>query len=257
MIRKERNQYNVLILEDKLKTQKNIQEIVTRLGYHVSGVAASYEEAIESANDMFPHIALCDIDIYGYRDGIEVAKFLSEKGNLSIVYLTVATSQEVINKAFEVKPAGYLLKSSLNQDMLDIQLQIAITNLENKTHDESVVFDGQIGIWNRGRCYRISLDSILYVEADNNDCIIVTNEEIREVNQRFGDVVKQLAGHGIKQVHRSYAVNMKKIQVFDKGPTQLELDYRNLAKDLKSEARKYITVSDKYRRELREKYGMG
>lgn len=253
----QKKHYNILILEDEPFIQQSIKDIVKRLGYNVSGVAESYDEAIESINQIFPHVALCDINILGHQDGTEVAKALAKVNNLAIVYLTTSTDKNLIAKnTFENSPTSYMHKMSLNDASLDVALHLAIQNLESKTNKEVIITDNKLDIWNRGMYYRININDILYIKAQNNDSLIVTNEEILEVNQKLGAILGGLDSHTIKRIHRSYAINIKQIKAFDKGPTQVILDYNKLASNLKPDVAKYINVGDAYRQAFKDSLGL-
>lgn len=255
-MKKKRHEYNILVLEDVPETQEEIVAIIEDLGYNVSGTAVSYQEAMEAAHTTFPDVALCDINIIGHKDGIAFAQDLKKKNEVAIVYLTVETDPEVVDEALKVNPGAYIVKSKMDEQNLGVQLQIAIENLERQQTHRTTVFDGMFGIWSRGTCYQIEADSILYVKGNNNECLVVTNEEILDVNQRLKEIVPKLERFGIRQVHRSYAINMNKIRAYDRGPTLIELNYKHLASDLKSKVERGISVSESYREQMRVEFGM-
>lgn len=255
-MKKKRHEYNVLVLEDKPHIQEEIVAIIKDLGYNVSGVASSYEEAMDAAEQTFPDVALCDINIIGYKDGIAFANDIKKKSDVAIVYLTVETDPEVVDEALKVNPGAYIIKSKMDEQNLGVQLQIAIENLELQQTHRTTVFDGMFGIWSRGTCYQVEADAILYVKGNNNECLVVTNEEMLDVNQRLKEIVPKLEKFGIRQVHKSYAINMNKVRAYDRGPTFIELNYKYLASDLKSKVARGITVSKSYRKQLRVEFGM-
>ncbi|OJJ16390.1 hypothetical protein BKI52_34440 [marine bacterium AO1-C] len=262
-MKKNKSNYNILVLEDEIPTQTVIMNMVKDLGYSLAGAARSYKEAMAVADDVFPDVALCDINILGYRDGIMVARALSEmaserNADLAIVYITVYDDEDIVEEAITTQPAAYLLKSQVTDDRsLDVQIRLAIQGLENRKNQSKAILDGKIySIWSRGKCYHIELDTILYIKASNNECILFTEQEIIDINQPFGEIVSQLEPLGIQQVHRSYAVNMKKVKSHEKGPTFIQLNYRNLSNGLISEVEQEINVSGSFRSILRSKFGM-
>lgn len=256
MTKEEKSKYNILILEDELITQQDIKEKVESLGYNVSGVADSYEEAMDAADEVFPDVALCDIKIVGHRDGTEVARALKKKGNLAIVYLTVYSDPEIRERAMKANPAGYLLKGLLNEGILDIHLQIALKNLKRGTKDESKINEGKLFAWDRGIYHIINIQDILYVEANNNGCFIFTNEEKYDINQKFGTIAEKLTEHNIKRVSRSHAIPVNNIKAFDKGLTFVELDYKNVNDKIKKHVKRTITVTKAHRENLKADIGI-
>ncbi|OJJ21237.1 hypothetical protein BKI52_11775 [marine bacterium AO1-C] len=234
LIERPRGEYNVLIVEDDSAIQAKLKRMFEGLGYTVSGTAASYNEAITSAQRTLPDLALCDIGLIGHRDGIEVAQKLKEMGNVAIIFVTVNNDNEVIARAMEVVPSNYLIKSeaAMNQNVLDIQAQIALKNLGTAN---LVAQDQEVWISSRGTAHKIKVDEILYVKADNNDCFIYTTQEVYDIRQRFGSVVSDLTEYGILQVNRSEALNINKVSQYDKGPSSIVLDYKGLSESMRQE----------------------
>jgi len=262
-MKKNKNDYKVLVLEDEPLTQTNIVNMVQNLGYTVSGTAQSYKEAMEAADNIFPDVALCDINILGYKDGITVAKELSQIAfkrniNLAIIYITVYDDDETVDEAIKTRPVAYLLKSqATDEKKLGIQIRLAIEAVENNHPSSTTVFDDSVyGIWSRGKCYHVEINTILYLKAKNNYCVLYTEEEVISINQSFGEIIAQLEPFGIQQVHRSYAVNMSKVKAHDRGPTFIYPNYKKLSPELKSEVEQVIGVSAFYRPILRDKFGL-
>lgn len=257
-MKKNKNEYKVLVLEDELVIQEEIVEMLRDLGYTVSDTATSFDEAIAASEKVFPDIALCDINIRGYKDGIMAAEKLSKIASeynltLIIVYLTAYDDPDLVERALHTKPGDFMLKSSLNEVSLDARLQIAIKNVEHLTGNEVPILDDRyVNVLVKGIVYKIDTKTVLYLEANGNGCILYTEESIFKINQMFGVVVKQFQPYGIRKVHRSSAVNIKKVKAYDPGLTFVEINLRDLKGELKSEVERTINISGSYRNELKE-----
>lgn len=254
MTKEEKSKYNILIVEDMSITRKDITKKVEGLGYNVCGVATSYEEAIEVAQDSFPHIALCDIKLDGYQDGTQVAKKLKEMGDVSIIFLTAYSKQEYILNAMQSNPTGYLLKKYLNTDILDIHIQLAIRNLKTSKLDEQRVKNGKYIADSSGIYQVIHLNKILYIKANNNKVLIVAEDQVFDLNQKFGTTVEHLVDCNIVQISRSHAINLDKIHSIDKGLKFVEIKLDNVSH--KSNVERTITISKSHRNSFKKQLGI-
>lgn len=100
----------VLIVEDEGLVAGDLQQTLAGMGYEVSAIAASAEEAIARASERCPDIVLMDIRIEGERDGIETAELLRSTFGVPAVYLTAHADEAMIERAKKTEPYGYLLK---------------------------------------------------------------------------------------------------------------------------------------------------
>lgn len=84
----------------------------------IVGEAADGKEAVEKAQTLSPHIVLLDIAM-PVIDGIEATRSIVRRcPDVSVIVLTQHDSEEYIRRMVEVGAKGYLLKSSLAQDLL-------------------------------------------------------------------------------------------------------------------------------------------
>jgi PAS domain S-box-containing protein len=100
----------ILIVEDERIVANDIQQTLSELGYQVSAVASSADEALERAREQTPDLVLMDIRIQGPVDGIAAAALLRDRYGVPIVYLTAHADQATIERAKRTEPLGYLMK---------------------------------------------------------------------------------------------------------------------------------------------------
>lgn len=62
---------------------------------------------------------------------------------------------------------------------------------------------------------RIPINEISYIKADDNDVIIKASEKIYKTNVKLMDIYSRLPRNNFMQVHRSYLVNLQKIDKID------------------------------------------
>jgi CheY-like chemotaxis protein len=78
----------ILIIEDEKIVALDLKRRLTKLGYHVTGMAANGQKALTLVNQDLPNIVLMDIHIQGSMDGIELAGILQKTHSIPIIYLT-------------------------------------------------------------------------------------------------------------------------------------------------------------------------
>ncbi|MHB8053894.1 MAG: HD domain-containing phosphohydrolase [Candidatus Aminicenantales bacterium] len=100
----------ILIVEDESLVAKDIANMVRGLGYSVTGVVSTGEEAITVAEKSRPDIILMDIVLKGRIDGIEAAQHIWETLSLPVVYLTAYADEATLQRAKVTEPFGYILK---------------------------------------------------------------------------------------------------------------------------------------------------
>ena len=102
--------HSILIVEDEGIVALDLQQTLIKLGYRVSGMAASAEEAIASIAEHRPDLALMDIRIEGARDGVETAQTLKSEYGVPAVFLTAHADEATLERAKLTEPIGYLIK---------------------------------------------------------------------------------------------------------------------------------------------------
>ena len=100
----------ILVVEDESLVARDIQNMLRSLGYEVTGVVASGEQAIQKASASAPDLVLMDIVLKGEIDGITAAEKLWEDYGIPVIYLTAYADDTTFERAKMTKPFGYLLK---------------------------------------------------------------------------------------------------------------------------------------------------
>lgn len=104
------NKPRILLVEDEKVVAADIQECVKGLGYDVVGAATTGTEALRLAVRTEPDLVLMDIKLKGVVDGIDVAGALYDQLKIPVVYLTAHADAEILERAKQTAPSGYVLK---------------------------------------------------------------------------------------------------------------------------------------------------
>jgi signal transduction histidine kinase len=111
----------ILIVEGDRQAATEIGDCLSRLGYQIAGMAASGNEAIATARQFRPDLALVNILLNAQKDGITVARQIWTTLRIPVIYLTDAPEQGILEQTKATHPFGYIFKP-----VEDWKLHIAI-----------------------------------------------------------------------------------------------------------------------------------
>ncbi|MBU7026550.1 MAG: response regulator, partial [Theionarchaea archaeon] len=125
----------IMIVEDERIVAEDIRRSLENLGYTVSAMVSSGEEAIEKAEDN-PDLVLMDIVLRGDMDGIETAQQLKSQFNIPVVYLTAYADDKKLQRAIVTEPYGYLLKPFEDRELhTAIEMALYKHEMEKKVRE--------------------------------------------------------------------------------------------------------------------------
>ena len=96
---------NILIVEDQAVVALTIEAQLIELGYGISGITASGEEAVQMARDLHPDVILMDINLSGPIDGIIATGQIKTFLDVPVIYLTAYSDEETIKRASATCPS--------------------------------------------------------------------------------------------------------------------------------------------------------
>ncbi len=113
--------YTVMIVDDEIEIRDGMRSYFpwNKIGFDVTDVAKSGEEALEKLNRAPTHIVLLDIRMPG-MSGLEVARILHERNSPSmVVMLSAYRDFEYARQAMSYGVRHYVLKSIRYQEMIE------------------------------------------------------------------------------------------------------------------------------------------
>lgn len=137
----------VLIIEDELITATSIEELLQDENYTVIGIAkdAATARRLCSQAEEPPAVVICDINIKGSTQGIELAGQLKELFHCEIIFLTAYADTKTLQAAFTQNPVMYVVKP-----YTDVQLLVALQMAFHKIYfNEKDTFHSQIYLTER------------------------------------------------------------------------------------------------------------
>ncbi len=115
----------ILIVEDERIVSMALERALRRMGYLVTGITGSGEEAVEKAAQRQPDIVLMDIRLQGGTDGIEAALQIQTRYNIPVVYLTAYADEDTLQRAKVTAAYGYVIKPFQERE-LRVAIEMAL-----------------------------------------------------------------------------------------------------------------------------------
>lgn len=114
-----------MVVEDESIIARIIKASLERLGYSITALVASGEEAVRRALEDKPDLILMDIVLTKGMDGIEAAENIHRSAKIPIVYLSAYSEEQVVQRAKVTEPYGYIIKPFTDRE-LHIVIEIAL-----------------------------------------------------------------------------------------------------------------------------------
>jgi len=231
-------QVSILIVEDEGIVAMNLCAGLEHDGYNVVGIADNAAEAVDLFKENEVDIVLMDINIIGDKDGITTAAELMTIKQVPVIFLTAFTDAETVSRVKLLHPAAFLTKP-YNLNNVRIAIELALNNFaiakepqpvakvfaleeKNKTAKEAVTdketilqLNDHIFVKYNYQFVKIKLSDILYAEADNNYCNMITSEKKFSLRLSLNSLLEKIHFKKLIRIHRSFAVNIDAISSFN------------------------------------------
>lgn len=117
----------ILIVEDEAIVREDLRDLIQGLGYSVVGDAMTGRDAVALALavESRPDLVLMDIQLKGPMDGVEAAVQIRTQGGPPVVFLTAFANEQIIDRAKEACPYGYLTKP-FNERAIRATIEVAL-----------------------------------------------------------------------------------------------------------------------------------
>lgn len=209
----------VFIVEDEAIIAESIREMAIELGYGVLGIEMKAEQAWESIKESKPDLCLLDINLKGKKDGIWLAGKIKRKLGIPFIFVTSLGDKTSIDKANETSPYGYLLKP-LDKNDLYAAIEVALKKHNEinfsspKVVNEHANENDSLFIKDEYLFIKLNFSDILFVKANSNYLEVVTHKKKHLIKGSLKAFKESLPSGLFFQTHRSYLINMDKIENF-------------------------------------------
>jgi len=223
---------NIQIVEDDLALAIDLEMIVEEMGYNVIARVDNSAEALETVYTKSPDLILMDIDIKGNMSGIEIAEKIRHL-DIPVLFITSHNDQEHFGAASQTNYIGYLVKP-VNKFTLRSTIETTFKLLskneqeingkpEAELEQEAFPYKDHLFLKKRGVLHKIKIPNILYVSANDDYTITMTEDGKFISSLRLFEIQKLLEPFDFIKVHRSHLVNLNKVHSIDTNRNILKI----------------------------------
>ena len=216
----------ILIVEDEPIIARDLSYMITDFGYEVVAIVHSAKEAMDIMSDKSIDLVILDINLAGNLTGIDLAHWINKKLQLPFIFLTSYSDQITLEKAKITEPYGYLVKP-INEHNLKSTLEIAHYNYQIRQkkeipeQEENFWLGNDFFIKKKGELIKVSVPDILFAEANDNYTLIHTEQQKFIISATLKKVEEKLTSLPFYRIHRSYLINLKRIDKVTKDEVHL------------------------------------
>ncbi|PPK85387.1 LytTR family two component transcriptional regulator [Neolewinella xylanilytica] len=213
----------IAVVEDEPIISADLGDRLTDLGYRVSGNYSSGEKALEQFKKSVPDLILMDVKLEGALDGVDTALAIRRFSQVPVIFLTSNSDEVTYRRARAARPSAFISKPFRGRDLahaIDLALTAKTPPSAAVTEQEPIFPEGESALLLHDRLFlkvkdrlvRIMLHDILWIEADDYYCKVITDEREFLVTK----TLKKLSGllppdAPFVRCHRSYLVNLQRI----------------------------------------------
>lgn len=183
----------VVVVEDEAIIAMDLERRLSELGYQVVGSAANADKAIETVGLVEPDIVLMDIQLSGERDGVYASGQIKELYGTPVVFLTAYSDSEIVERAIQTDPMGYLLKPFSDREVrATIELAIAKRKFETELDHQRQLLEEKVVELNEALAHVKELRALIPICAWCKDIrnedgywVEVSNYITKNTNSKF------------------------------------------------------------------------
>ena len=214
----------ILAVEDDPTQARILRHQLRELGYELSAVARTAEEAEAAFAAVPPDLVLLDVHLAGPRDGIETAACLIRQRPVPVIFLTAFPDAPTFARARQVGPFAFLGKpyhGLLLGHSIELALQHFAAALgfspDVVTGDlaDGTVLLGGVFVREQARYVKVPLAELLVLEADQGYTHLHTASRKFTVRLGLAELTERLPAAQFGQIHRSYVVQVAAIEALD------------------------------------------
>lgn len=241
----------VLVIEDNMIIAADVSMQLTKLGYDIVSIHTKAESALEYLEKDLVDVVLMDIELAGKMNGIEAAVHILNTSKTPVIFLTSNTDDSTFQKALEAKPFAFVPKP-LRIAELERTLQLVVSRrqieevsiFEKQDNDHLTYMEDRLFIRHKNQMIKVNLSEIQFAKADRNYCKLQTDKQSFYLSIPLISIEAKLPSDQFIRVHRSYLVNIKKIESVNENLEYLSIEGNEIpiSRRLKDEVAKRIKM---------------
>jgi len=107
-----------MIIEDEALVAMDIESRLLKMGFGVAGIYGDADKALGYLEIHQPDLILCDINIDGNADGIDIAMYVNKHKHIPLIFGTALPDRCTLERANKALPYGYIVKPFEDSDLI-------------------------------------------------------------------------------------------------------------------------------------------
>ena len=196
-----------IVVDDEKPARDELKFMLSEAGgVEVVAEAANAADAITALHEYACDVMFLDINMPD-ANGLNLAGALRTLHFPPCVVFVTAYSEYAVD-AFGVKATDYLLKpvelNRLKEAISAVEKQVAVQSKEQRRQ--------VVTCEKAGKRISVNANDILFAKARDDYAFIQTKDDSYFAPTSLSAIEKQLEGTGFMRIHRSYLVNLKKVE---------------------------------------------
>lgn len=223
-----------LVVDDEVLARRGfVRQLKKYTQFEVVGEAGSQETFFKEMERLQPDVVFLDI-MLRHKNSMD---YLTRDSVLPILVFVSAYSHYAL-KGFDLKAEDYLLKP-VSDERLDQCIQ-KITAVFSSRNVSSRDANNYVYLKSNGRFHRIPPNDILYIKSLENYVVVHLESKKLICKITLGQITKLLPRNHFVQVHRSYVVNLNRIDCVEKLNVYIRDEIIPISRDKKLETYKEL-----------------
>ena len=204
---------NVIIVDDEYPARKELIYFIEN--YTDMNIMGEFDNGLDVLNfiqDNTLDAIFLDINI-PKLDGMLLAKTIDKfEKRPKIIFITAYDNYAV--EAFNLKIFDYILKPYSDERIISMLHRLKNTSDKKNNEDKAEYkkVSNKISLWKDGKIHIVDVNDIYYCEARERYTHIFTKDEDYEIREGISEVEKTINHNSFFRSHRSYLVNLEKIE---------------------------------------------
>lgn len=216
--------HKIIIVEDEVLIAEDLKDILITLGFVNTYLAHDKKSGIELIDKIKPHLVLLDIRMEQELDGLDIANYINENHQMPFIFITAHSDMHTIKEIVKTSPAGYITKPFKKTDLY-ATINIALEKQLSKKQTQLKLKDGY-------ETMVINHTDINYIESDGNYVTIFTTQKKYLSRQTLDSILSEINSSLFFKTHRSYVINMSKVQSYSKKDVTINNNVIPLSRNL-------------------------
>ena len=229
----------ILIVELEYVLEEEMLCRLFELGHEIVKTVYNSNDALEYLEQNDVDIVLIEMNMDGKLKGFQLTENLNSTFNVPFIILAPTIIQAHLDMVKEASPSAILIHpTSLQQIHLSIALAISNFNNSKSSNFAGLIENPTMDLLNNCLFFkksnyfeRVNFNDIFWLRAENNYTVIHTSKGDFIYSTVLKKFIEKLPMNQFIRVHRSYIINLSKIEGFEGKMVIIDNDRIPVAKN--------------------------